>query len=453
VTSHLGTCAEFYRERDHRTEAYLGRPWVPEKSVRVAIGHAAAQTEAGQHLLLTLTNLLARVHRRTLFTIPPGVPVVAASLVQAESLCEAVISTSLAIDPCGSFELSPRGGEITLGIGVQTVGMDWYLGADRAIGLLQTKPVRLDGTTRATLVGAGLAACLGAAAAFKMEIGCPVTARRLSAWNYREAEGADPGSDRLDTVDVGRTLLVGAGAVGAALTYWLWSWGAGGAWTVVDQDRVKLHNTNRGMLFLPADAGWPAGEDRSKAELVARFLPRARIVDAWYDLAPEALNEQFDVILALANERDFRHQIAHRNATVVLHATTGRNWLSQLHRHVAGSDDCIWCRLGEVREVAFQCSTAEVTTPTEERVDAALPFLSAASGLMLATLLQRLATGRILDDRLNNWRWDFLSENSMTSAGRSRCNGSCGCVYSPNVRRTVNAGTAWAHLDVGAKRP
>jgi hypothetical protein len=62
--------------------------------------------------------------------------------------------------------------------------------------------------------------------------------------------------------------------------------------------------------------------------------------------------------------------------------------LSQLHRHIAGIDDCVFCRAGEILPVTFGCSTSEVVNPVGQRSDAALPFLSAASGLMLATLLQ-----------------------------------------------------------------
>jgi hypothetical protein len=296
--------------------------------------------------------------------------------------------------------------------------------------------------------GAGLAACLGAATALKVEVGLPVSPRVLSAWNYAEGDEADRGPATLEPMDVGRVLMVGGGAVASAATYWLWQWGAGGDWTVLDADIVKVHNTNRGMLFMPADAGWPTGNPRQKSELVAQFLPNGHGVPQWYDEAAATHEARFDVVLSLANDRNVRHFLSHRNATVTLQATTGRNWLSQLHRHVAGSDDCPSCRLDEVKEPRFSCSTGPVVTgPEGEKNDSALPFLSAASGLMLATLLQRLQAGVLMETSRNNWRWDFLSVHRLATAGRSRCLEQCRNWYPRAVRDQVNAGTRWSHLD------
>ncbi len=130
--------------------------------------------------------------------------------------------------------------------------------------------------------------------------------------------------------------MVGAGAVAAALVYWLSAFGVGGDWTIIDRDVVALHNTNRGMIFTAADAGWPNGVPRRKAELLASFMPGSRWAEEWYHESKIA-EEDHDVVLGLANEHDVRHWIASRNNTVTLHATTGVNWLSQLHRHIIGS--------------------------------------------------------------------------------------------------------------------
>jgi hypothetical protein len=452
IQSRAEDCAEFYRLRDLRTESYLDQPWHPTSVVRVVVGARSARTEVGQHLVLALTNMLARVHRQILFTLPDQpAPLLTFSVANATDFADAVIETARAIDPCGSFERAAEGGDIVLGIGPDVEsGLDWYLGADRALAYLAERPVVLNTEARGTLRGAGLAACLGAVAAFKEELGWTVVPRIVSAWNYDEGADAESGSADLDELDVGHVLVVGAGAVGSALAYWLRSWGVGGRWTVVDKDTVELHNTNRGMVFLPAHAGWPSGERRRKAELVAELLPAATAVPKWYHAAKEIHDQRFDLILALANAYGVRSVLARRNATVLLHATTGKNWLSQLHRHVAGHDDCIACRLGDVKEVAFDCSVAEIETAHEEPVDAALPFLSAASGLMLATLLQRLQAGVLLDTTANNWRWDFLSSHRMVApAGRSKCLAGCTNWYPASVRRAGNAGTAWAHLDGG----
>lgn len=445
-------CAEFYRQRDRRTEAYLARAWHSTRVVRVAIDAETAESEVGQHLLLSLTNLLARAHRRIILTMPSGViPLRTFSLVKASTLRDATLATANAIDPCGHFDLAVSGGDITIGIGASAeVGLDWYLGADRAVGRLDRIPMDVNIRTRASLRGAGVASLLGAAAIFKGELGAPVVPRALSAWNYCESDAAAYGPDGLEPLNVGRVLLVGAGAVASGLVYWLRSWGVEGEWVVADRDVVKLHNTNRGMLFLPSHAAWPTGVEEAKASVLASLLPSAESVERWYhDLGFELDGARFDVVLGLANDHGVRRQLAERNPVVLLHATTGSNWLSQLHRHIAGQDDCIDCRLPTDTPIEFACSTVPVSRAAEERVDAALPFLSAASGLMLATALQRLQQGVLADARPNNWRWDFLSDHAMVATpARSRCRESCRSWYSPKIRAMRNQGTLWAHLDL-----
>jgi hypothetical protein len=442
-------CEEFYRDRDARTGEYLGSGFVPRKTVAIHVGTAAGCSAVGQHLALSMTNLLARVHRRIQFSVSVDPCTFATKTFgTSTTLSDALVDLARSIDPCGVFTLGSDPGDINIGVAPDgLVKCDWYVGADRSLAHLAREKVPV-GSEVGSMRGAALAACLGASAALKAEVGLPIVPRTLSAWNYAEGDEADAGPASLDSIDVGRVLMVGAGAVSSALTYWLWQWGVRGEWTILDADIVKLHNTNRGMLFLPKHAAWPAGVPERKSGLLARFLPSSESVPAWYDEAPGILERQFDVVLLLANDRNVRHFVSHRNAAVTLQATTGRNWLSQLHRHVAGRDDCPSCRLDDVKEPLFSCSTGPtVPGAPGEGNDAALPFLSAASGLMLATLLQRLQAGVLIETTRNNWRWDFLSEHQMASGGRSRCTRGCRNWYARPVRSHINAGTRWAHLD------
>jgi hypothetical protein len=241
--------------------------------------------------------------------------------------------------------------------------------------------------------------------------------------------------------------MVGAGAVGSSLAYWLNLFGVAGRWTVVDRDIVKIHNLNRSMLFEAADAGWPESEPRAKADVVSKFLPSSHSVISWYDEYANSSNEDFDVILGLANERNVRHFLACRNFPIILHATTGRNWLSQLNRHIAGVDDCIYCRVGEIASPVFGCSTGQSGATNKSESDAALPFLSAASGLMLATLLQRLQAGEISTLQTNDWRWDFESAYRMCSEGKRACVDSCTRVSPIEIRQKLHPEGLWKHLE------
>ena len=227
----------------------------------------------------------------------------------------------------------------------------------------------------------------------KTVLGLRAVPRRLSVWNLQEGDLADAGPPELPSVDVGRTLMIGAGAVGAGVVYWLMHWGQHSPWAIVYGDHVELHNTNRCVLFFPDDAGWLGGGARFKSACLAEYLPAVRHIEKWYDEAPETGGE-FDTVLVLANERDVRTQVSHRNDPVQFQATTSRNWVAQLHRHIAGVDDCIRCRMLDIRTPNMECSEdATATVEKPQRPDAALPFLSLASGLMLVSKLQHLQLG------------------------------------------------------------
>ncbi|HYT76458.1 MAG TPA: ThiF family adenylyltransferase [Vicinamibacterales bacterium] len=409
--------------------------------------------------MLALANQLSRVHRRISFAIPdPRAPVLVRTPFPGNTLGEVLSRTVGSIDPCGSFLFSgPIHGRrgVSIGIGERIgPGFDWYIGADQAVGFLSRSPIAV-ATSSATLRGAGTASCLGAAALLRAQLGLDTTPRVLSSWNYAEGPLAATGPDVLESLDVGRVLLVGAGAVAASLVYWLHAFGVGGDWIVVDKDIVRFHNINRGLIFTAAHAGWPSltpGESVEKANVLANLIPGGRAFPLWYDDFAELRQYKPDVILALANDRNVRHLIAARNATVTLHATTSANWQSQLHRHITGKDDCIGCRGQEMQEPMFGCSTAAVSLPDGRSSDAALPFLSAASGLMLATALQRLQAGELATDSRNDWRWDFHSPFRIATSGMRRCTENCRRILPSHLRRRINATTKWATLDRDGKQ-
>lgn len=441
-------CAEFYRQRDARTGSYTGAPWAPRLSVGVVVEEEAANSAVGQLLLLGVVNMLCRLHRKIRFILPSDpVPLQIASLTDASTVQDAVLKEATAIDPCGDFTLLPGPSDVVLGIGAPAEVVSWYLGADRSIGFLDRRPVPLNVADPGSARGAAVAACLGASAAFAEELDLPTEPRRLSAWNLREGDEAQRGPGDLLSANVGRVLLVGAGAVAAGFGYWYPRLGGGGGWTVVDRDRVSLDNTNRGLLFHPCHAGWPHEDAEFKAEIVAKALDGEAVLE-WYDEAPEATEQQYDLVLGLANDRGVRGLLAARNQPILLHATTGRNYLSQMHRHVAGKDDCIACRIPkEPGPMPAPCATTEVESAPGERHDAALPFLSAAAGLMLATSVQRLAAGELSTDPMNNCSWYFCSPADMAFPARSKCSEGCEKWWPPEVRARVYAGTRWAHLE------
>jgi hypothetical protein len=447
---------EFYRQRDLRSNAVLGRDVNAEQPIHVVVDSAACQSTTGQVLVLALVNQLARVHRTiSLDLAVPDQPLLSRTIFEGRTVGEVALGGARQIDPFGSFALStrPPARALTIGIG-STVshGLDWYVGAERSVASLDTVPQGLDVLEPGSVHGAALASCLGSAAIFRTVHGLSMLPRTLSVWNYAEGKARELGPAGINPLDVGRVLIVGAGAVASGLVYWLHVFGVRGSWSVVDGDIVQLHNTNRSLLFLPVDAGWGGREPAHKARIVAQYLPGCEWDSAWYHESHLARRE-VDVILALANDFDVRTRIASLSPPIVLHATTGENWISQLHRHIAGRDDCIRCRTADVKVPRFRCSEGilPATEPGEEQGDAALPFLSAASGLMLATALQRLEAGVLHTSSENDWRWYWDSAHVMARDGIRSCRADCHQLQPLDVRLAMHAGTRWIGLDSDLK--
>ena len=238
--------------------------------------------------------------------------------------------------------------------------------------------------------------------------------------------------------------MIGGGAVGAAVVYWLMQWGNRSPWTIVDGDTVELNNTNRSLLVFPDDGGWPSGPRRAKVECLHRYLAEVESVHAWYDEAVET-RRVFDTVLVLANERDVRTRVAARCDPIQLQATTGKSWLSQLHRHIAGRDDCVRCRMADIKEPRLGCSRATIGgSARAESADAALPFLSAASGLMLVSGLQRLQRGEFGREKTNVWNWDFKNIRRMHGSGYYECRSDCAIVQGRNARLRMAEMTCWS---------
>jgi hypothetical protein len=155
---------------------------------------------------------------------------------------------------------------------------------------------------------------------------------------------------------------------------------------------------------------------------------------------------RYDVVLALANDRGVRSFLQGRQPTVLLHATTSRSWEAQLHRHVAGWDDCVVCRLPP-EAARFTCAEGEVQAPDGDRVDAALPPLSATAGLLLAAELKRLELGALVEDARNFTAVGLTSPTPIVQRKIYRCTSGCGSRRPPAVRQTVDVHSRWLHLD------
>jgi hypothetical protein len=457
---------DFYAARDARTLAYGITPGMLTRPVGIVVGTDAAGNPAAQATVLALVNLLARVHRSLSLWLPDA-RLVAPAMVQATSLAEACAATARAIDPYINVALAGPGTRSRTGAGVPTIaigtevppGCTIYLGAERFLAVLANRPVPVSADPL-TVLGGGLAACLAAGELMRALYGHHARARVASLWNFGEGGAAEAGPELgMSPIDVGDIAIVGAGAVGSAFAYWARQFGHAGDWAVVDHDQAELHNTNRSMGITAADAGWSAGraggKPAAKAELAAGLLG-AEPYDGWYHQWVAQPGRRPDLILPLANEFDVRRVIGQRGEPVLIHATTSPNWTAELHRHLAGRDGCIGCRLPQPLSGSLRCATGPVpelagAPPANggepgRRPDAALPFLSAAAGLLLLTALIQLEHDVFAAHRYNHWRLLFGPGPQVWSRSTHLCVERCQLELAPEIRQTLNQGRRWAHL-------
>jgi hypothetical protein len=446
----------FYAERDRRTRQYGGHDEALERAIHLIVGPDVAATRAGQIATLALVNLIARVHRRLVTKIPRA-PLQARSLVPADDLQAAATRTALAINPVLEMTDSP-GTPVRIGLGQRVPnGLDMYLGWLGGRGTASTKPLTEDESDPESVFGASTAAILGAAAVFRLAHDQPIRTTRFNPVEL--AADDDAGArDHRTPIDVGDVLAVGAGAVTSALVYWLRELGiTHGTWDFLDRDDAELHNTNRCMTMTAAHAGWQNGEPADAAANKAAVVAEAiggRSHPVWYDQWQPHRQPRHDLVLPLANERGVRRLIAQRGEPLLLHATTSPNWTAELHRHLPGQDDCIDCRLPETTTPRLQCSTGPADTTNNKSPDAALPFLSAAAGLMLAAALAELPGGPAMTGRMNHWQLDLTLSAPLLSPHQHEQRQACREQPAPHLRRLIRESSPrrWDYLDEGECR-
>ncbi|MCW9706831.1 ThiF family adenylyltransferase [Fodinibius salsisoli] len=358
-------------------------------------------------------------------------------LIRETEFSAVITSLTESIDPYGDFQItdSLTDCKASISVGKTELSTTYYTGGRGTVGILSKDPIDHIDWQDQSKIGAAMASTLAAAALLRKTIDKPVRSIAICAWNYEEVK-LDAGNypEVLNNKpDLGNSLIIGAGAVGSAFSYWLQLLGFKGSLALIDKDPVQLHNTNRSLLFIPDHSDWFTGPALNKVDVLGEtFKGKCRSIAEWYDEVEEIKDEKFDIIYCLANERDVRTRIMSRYPLVVLHATTGHNWVSQLHRHIYGTDDCIRCRMNDIKEVKFECSKGEVKKDEETEVeapinnrDAALPFLSTASGLFLYTLSLKMANGYVSQDKVNDWRMYFDFLHDPFRKGAQKCQSDC----------------------------
>ena len=438
----------FYSQRDLRTEEYLKNPRVFQTmAITVVVEPRLIGSRAGQLCALALLNQLARVHRSITLVAEKDAALLFSPHFGGKTFLDEAATVIRETDPYASFSIVdklPKAG-ISISIGsVIGIDTDFYLGANVDLATVSQHPALFRGDE--SELGAALAASLGAAHVLKRALGMECPDRSISAWTFTEVAAPQLKVNPVRPFDVGNGLMLGAGAVASGLAYWCRALGTLSRFHNIDRDGVELSNTNRGMTFTAKSAGWGGHLQERKVDNLARFLPAGTVaIPLWFH---EWKNPgvPFDFVLCLANEYGVRPMAAQLQPTVLLHATTGPDWNVLLHRHIAGRDDCIACRLPETKQVRMKCSGGEVVSEGT-KTDAAMPFLSATAGLMLYVALLKLECGELEQGEVNEWRIFFDDSAKCTQFGMRRCVEGCVTRLPPVLRAKLNDQSRWAHLD------
>ncbi|WP_034270659.1 hypothetical protein [Haloechinothrix halophila] len=400
--------------------------------------------------------MVARTHRCISIDVPPAA-LIARSLVPADDLPAASHATALAINPVldlatlSEAASPPQSLSIGLGQHVPT-GLDLYLGWAGGCGAVATKPMTDDHWDTSSVFGAAASAVLGASALFRLAHGQPVRDARLNPIEL-SADLTAGTRDHPGPVEIGSVLTVGAGAVASGAAYWARELGiTGEPWDFVDGDIVELHNTNRCLTMTAAHAGWadgsPSGKPVSKAEATAWVVDGCSH-EEWYEQWLIEHQERHDLVLCLANERGVRPFVTQRGEPLLLHATTSPQWTAELHRHLPSRDDCPACRLPDTRTAKPMCASGPVSLGQPDSPDAALPFLSAAAGLLLVAALAELPRGVLQAEPRNHWQLDLTFAERLFRSHRWQPSGQCPHTQPRSIRRMIQREDPrrWDHLD------
>lgn len=415
-------CEQFYAARDQRTNLALTQPAAP---VLVAIGIDPEWAEAtdGQLTLFWLASLIARMGQRynalqlwlpsSIAMLPSRVPAAVDT-----TLGDAILTHLANADPCGHYEVvdEPRPGSLRVVIG----------GARRRVRQLIVGPAGWGaclskGSTfsprnvpeDSNPVGAALAAALGASAVYRhfnqaaLSGYTPTFPTVISAWHRAEARsdefGPSSAAPRLPAaVNLGRCLLVGAGALGGNAAVIL---GAvpqlRGDLHVVDPDAADLTNLNRLLPagFSEAEAKLPKAAlvQRAFGATSVRVTAHVNLYERLCDISETPLPtiDKFDIVISGVDQLVTRAFIQSGWPRLLVDAgTRGYTW--RVSRHCAASlSACLGCLMGNSQRsyrdlgTPLACAVGAAGSPNSDALMDSYSFVSFMAAAFLAAEVLR----------------------------------------------------------------
>lgn len=381
----------WYDERDNRTLRYAARRLDHSRFISLTGSPEYLATFDGQIAALVACNLLGRMTPSVALSFA-DVRVHSALPWSGQSLHAVLMRQMRFADPFGAFAVrSSSATDFRLHLGSSGEGLKAHGVGWNAWVAQEASPLGpLDDLNG---FGAALAVVAASSQIFLHAFDMPPMEFAANAFDWR-SEHIDGAPAYQHGANVGNIWTLGAGSVGTAALYFMSLATSKLNATVIDMDLVKLHNLDRSPIFNACDLGLP------KVECVKAYLATLGIRNVRIDDKP--LNEssvwndrqagEVDLIIAAANERKARYYIEAGFPPLQLYATTGQNWQTTLIRHEPDAQKCSLCLFPDDQKAAdTACATAPQTASTEEQVDAALPFLSFAAGLMTACEVMKLS--------------------------------------------------------------
>ena len=178
--------------------------------------------------------------------------------------------------------------------------------------------------------------------------------------------------------------------MGTAALYFLTLATRGFRAVTFDMDVVKVENLDRSPIFTAADAEL----GRYKANVATSYLRGVGVTHAESERDPLDESARWssrpagtpDLVISAANERNVRYVIEQSCPPLQIYGTTGANWVASVIRHSPLVDACSCCVFPPgAEQLPLVCAEGKLPGgPSNDEVDAALPFLSFAAGLMAA---------------------------------------------------------------------
>jgi hypothetical protein len=381
---------KYYSARDDRLFRYPeARMLDQSKWIVITAGEEYLQTYAGQVALLTAANLLGRMSRRVAIDIPAIAMHINMPWAGAD-LADHALTQMQCADPRGEFgskAFQSDDHRVHLGAsGAQVVthGTCW-------LAYHGPSPSPLKDSEEANPIGAALAVIAMASrlAANGFDDQGGATCLNAYSWTH-DIDGLQPSLP--ENVDLGSVWTVGTGSVGTAILYFLSLATRQFEVALFDGDKVKRENITRSPVFAESDIG------QNKAEVTAGHLEECGVRKVSFD--PKMLHESAawlkrecgtpDLLVSAANEHNVRSRIEALMPPVQIYGTTGKNWQALAVRHVPMVDACSCCLFPETDFAPTECATDGEIATKDKEVDASLPHLSFAAGLMATAEILKL---------------------------------------------------------------